>query len=390
MCLTLAESHRPFIYLSVWNIILLIRNQTPQKMRHHIVNAIHFAAQLRSALLIHRLRQGIFIPIAFSCFLFSCSTCNLGGSGQRKIASKTFVIVGASSGFGRGVAEKLGTYKANVVLAARRTELLEEIADKIRSAGGNATVVTVDISNPADVKRLADEAVNKFGKIDVWINMAGIGAIGRFWDIPLEDQSTLIDVNLKGFLYGSYAAIRQFRMQGYGTLINMGSTESETPIAYHAVYAATKGGILNMDEALIQELRLNGNKKIKVVTVEPWAVDTPFWRHAVNYSGGTPRMAAMDPPRKVVNAVIWSSLHPRNEMPVGWKAKGSWMSHHMFPHFTERVSANVSHKYQIRESPPASSTDGSLYEPMESGRGVSDGVRKRMKEEKREMKKEKQ
>ncbi|HEX8548830.1 MAG TPA: SDR family NAD(P)-dependent oxidoreductase, partial [Cytophagaceae bacterium] len=226
-------------------------------------------------------------------FLGSCATSELGKSGQRKTAGKTFVIVGASSGFGRGVAEKLGEYKANVVLAARRTELLEEVASIVRAKGGTALVVTMDISNQADVQRLAESAVRQFGDIDVWVNMAGVGVIGKFWDIPLEDQAKIVDINLKGFIYGSFSAIKQFRTQGYGTLINMGSVESETPLAYHASYAATKGGILNFGQALSQELRLEGNKKIKVVTVEPWAVDTPFWRHAANYSGKTPRMAAM-------------------------------------------------------------------------------------------------
>jgi short-subunit dehydrogenase len=324
------------------------------------------------------------------CFFGSgCTTSKLGSAGQRKTAGKTFVIIGASSGFGRGVAEQLGKYKANVVLASRRTGLLEEIAAKIKSSGGTALVVTTDISKPEEVQRLAEAAVQQYGKIDVWINMSGVGAIGRFWDIPLQDQATLVDVNLKGFIYGSYAAIKQFRSQGYGTLINMGSIESVNPLAYHATYAATKGGILNLGQAINQELRLNGYKKIKVVTVEPWAVDTPFWGHAANYSGGTPRMAAMDPPSKVVNAVIRSSVRPRKELPVGWKARAARKFHRMLPRFTERMSANVIHKYQIKNAPPAPPTSGSVYEPMESGTGVDDGVRKRMKAEKKQRRKQK-
>lgn len=324
-----------------------------------------------------------------SCLLSGCATWDLGKAGQRKIKGKTFVIVGASSGFGRGMAEQLAAYKANVVLAARRTELLEEIAGKIRQAGGTAMVVTTDISKPEEVQRLLDTAVKQYSKIDVWVNMAGVGAIGRFWEIPLEDQARIVDINLKGFIYGSYATVRQFRTQGYGTLINMGSIESENPLAYHASYAATKAGVLNLGQALNQELRLNGHKKIKVVTVEPWAVDTPFWGHAANYSGGTARMAAMDPPRKVVNATIRASLRPRKELPVGWKARGAWTSHHLFPHFTEWLSANIAHKYQIRTAPPAPPTSGSAYKPMETGRGVDDGVRKRIKQEKKEWRKRK-
>lgn len=344
----------------------------------------------QSAIAREIMAQNFFVLLIIgSFFLSSCATSKVGRAGQRKTAGKTFVIVGASSGFGRGVAEQLGAYKANIVLAARRTDLLEEIAGKIRSAGGTATVVTMDISKPEDVQRLADTAIKQYGDIDVWINMSGVGAIGRFWEIPLEDQARIVDVNLKGFIYGSYAAIRQFRVQGYGTLINMGSIESENPLAYHASYAATKAGILNLGQAINQELRLNGHKKIKVVTVEPWAVDTPFWGHAANYSGRTARMAAMDPPRKVVNAVIRSSLRPRKELPVGWKARGAWTSHHLFPHFTEWLSANIAHRQQMKKAAPMAPTSGSAYKPMETGRGIDDGVRQRMKKENKERKKKK-
>lgn len=331
-------------------------------------------------------RCGAVIFLLVATLLSSCVTSELGRSGQRKVAGKTYVIVGASSGFGRGVAEKLGAYKANVVLAARRTGLLEEVAGSVRAAGGTALVVTTDISRPEEVQRLTDSAVKRYGTIDVWINMAGVGAIGRFWEIPPEDQARIIDINLKGFVYGSYAAVRQFKNQGYGVLINMGSIESQVPLAYHATYAATKGGVLNLSQALNQELRLNGFHNIKVVTVEPWAVDTPFWEHAANYSGRKPRMAAMDEPEKVVNAVIRRSLRPRMETPVGWKAKASWLSHKIFPHLTERMSANIIHKQQFKKASPAPPTSGSAHQPVQSGRGVEGGVRQRMKAENKQRK----
>jgi short-subunit dehydrogenase len=325
---------------------------------------------------------GFFVTIS----LISCVTWDLGKSGQRKIVGKTYVILGASSGFGRGMAEELGRLKANVVIAARRTDLLNEVAASIKEAGANVVVVTMDISKPEDVQRVMDTTVQIFSKIDVWVNMVGVGAIGPFWDIPLSDQARVIDVNLKGFIYGSYVAIQQFRKQGYGTLINMGSIDSETPLAYQAAYSASKAGVRSLGLALTQELKRNGYDNINIVTVEPWAADTPWWGHAANYSGGTPRMAAMDGPDKVVNALLRVSLRPRSELPVGWKAKGSWFSHHIAPRFTESFSGKVAHKYQIKDAPPAPPTAGAIYQPMETGRKVDDGVRARMKREKKERK----
>jgi short-subunit dehydrogenase len=321
------------------------------------------------------------------CLLFlitGCKTWKLGKAGQQKISGKTYVIVGASSGFGRGVAQELGKCKANVVLAARRTDLLEEIADTIRANGGNAVIVTMDISKPEDLERVADIAVKEYSKIDVWINMAGVAALGRFWDIPVEDQARVIDVNLKGFLYGSRVAVQQFIKQRKGILINMGSVESEIPLAYQISYSASKAGVRSLGLALSQELRLNDYKDIKVVTIEPWAVDTPLWRHAANYSGVEPKMLLMDEPDKVVNAVLRKSLRPVKIVPVGWKAKGSSFLANVFPRFTERFAGNLSHKYQIEMGPEAPDTQGAIYKPMYEGRGVDDGADERMKQNRKE------
>lgn len=206
-----------------------------------------------------------------------------------RIAGRTFVIVGASSGLGRGVATKLAAGRANVVLAARRPALLEEVAAEATAAGGTPLVVTTDVSKPEDVRRLADAAVARFGRIDTWINVAGVGALDRFEDIPVEDHSRMIDVNVKGVIYGSHAAMRQFRAQGFGTLVNVGSIGSAVPLAYHASDSASKAAVLSLGRALNEEIRSSGMKKtIAVSTVMPWAADTPWWQHAANYSGGTP------------------------------------------------------------------------------------------------------
>jgi short-subunit dehydrogenase len=256
----------------------------------------------------------------------------------------------------------------------------------VTAAGGTALVVTTDISKSEEVERLAQAAIAKYGKVDVWINDVGVGAIGRFWEIPLADHSRLIDVNLKGIINGSYTATHLFIKQNFGTLINLGSIDSEVPLAYQGSYSASKAAVRSLGQALNQELRLAHHDNIKVVTNEPWAVDSPWWGHAANYSGGTPRMAAMDGPEKVVNAIIWSSLHRRKEVQVGWKAKFSYVFHHMMPHFSERFTANVAHKYQVKNAPPAPNTDGNLFKPMPTGTGIDDGVRDRMKREDKERK----
>ncbi len=301
---------------------------------------------------------------------------------NKLLEGKTFVVIGASSGIGKGVAIKLGKYRANVVLAARRTELLREVASEVRQAGGQALIVTTDISNYDDIRNLAAAARDEYGSIDVWINDTGVGMIGRFWETPVEDQERLIDVNFKGILFGTYTALNIFVEQGYGAVINVGSSDSEVPMAFHAAYSATKAAVRSIGQSINQELRLSGLSDIRIVTIEPWGVDTPWWRHAANYSGGTPRMAAIDQPGKVVKAIIAAAHRGRGEVTVGWKSSLSQISHRLFPRFTREWSANLNYNYQYATAPPAEDTSGSLHRPMDAGTGVSDGVRARIKEEK--------
>ncbi|QIG38221.1 SDR family NAD(P)-dependent oxidoreductase [Microbacterium sp. 4R-513] len=300
---------------------------------------------------------------------------------EKDVAGKTIVVVGASSGFGRGAAERLGELGANVVVAARRGAVLDEVVAHIAAAGSAALAVETDVSDPLAVQRLADAAVERFGRIDVWVNNVGIGALGIFWDVPIADHARVIDVNVKGLMYGAHAALRQFRAQGEGTLINIGSVESEVPLAYQTSYAASKAAVLSMSRSLNEELRIVGESdRIKVGTIMPWAVDTPWWVHAANYTGRTPRMAALDDPQVVVDAIVSACVDPKEEQPVGGKARGTNLAHRLFPDLTERVSAKIAEAESARGTPVAHTT-GAIYEPIVAGTTVSGTVRERMERE---------
>jgi short-subunit dehydrogenase len=305
---------------------------------------------------------------------------NYMSKAQENIIDATIVITGASSGFGRGAALALAAMGANVVLAARRTAELEELAVEISAAGGSALSFTADVSDPLNVTGLAEAAVERFGQIDIWINNVGIGALGLFWDIPIDAHARVIDVNLKGLIYGAHEALRRFITQGWGTLINIGSIDSEVPLAYQASYAASKAGVLSLSRSLNQELRLAGHDRIKVGTIMPWAVDTPWWTHAANYSGHAPRMAAMDDPQIVIDAIVSACTDPKEEQPVGWKAQASNMSHHLFPDLTERMSANIANS-EVLKATTISDTDSAIYKPIAGTAKINGGVRERMQRE---------
>jgi short-subunit dehydrogenase len=298
-----------------------------------------------------------------------------------KIENATIVIAGASSGFGKGAALKLAEMGANVVVAARRTDLLEELVSEITRNGGSALAVTADVSQQEDIENVAQKAVEVYGRIDVWVNNVGVGALGYFWDIPLDVHKRVMDVNFAGLVYGAHVALNQFIRQKGGTLVNVGSIDSEVPLALQNTYAATKAGVLSLSRSLNEELRLSGHDDyIKVATIMPWAVDTPWWTHAANYTGHAPRMTSMDDPEIVVDAIVKACTDPKEEMPVGPKAHASNISHQIFPDLTERMSADLAKK-ESEKAMAADHTTGTLFSPMSEGRGVDGGIRERMKKE---------
>lgn len=304
-----------------------------------------------------------------------------GMTDHSQLAGKTIVVTGASSGLGRGTAVRLGEIGANVVVAARRGDVLADVMAELEAGGGAGLAVETDVSDADAVARLAAAAVERFGRIDVWINNVGIGAVGMFWEVPVEDHARVIDVNLTGLIYGAHVALRLFREQGAGTLINIGSLESNVPVAYQSSYAASKAAVLSLSRSLNEELRLAGDDdRIKVGTVMPWAVDTPWWVHAANYTGRSLRMAAMDDPEIVVDAIVTACLHPQQEQPVGLKARAANASHHMLPGVTDRMSAKLADA-ESRAGGNARVTAGSIHEPRPEGTAVDGGIRERMKRE---------
>jgi short-subunit dehydrogenase len=297
------------------------------------------------------------------------------------LQGRTVVVTGASSGLGRGTAQKLAASGANVVMAARRGAVLDALAAEIAASGGSALAVETDVSRRADIARLAAAAVDRFGRIDVWINDVGIGAFGAFWEVPVEDHARVIDVNLTGLIYGAHEALRHFTARGEGVLINVGSVESELPIVYQSSYAASKAAVLSLGRCLNEELRIAGlGDSIRVGTIMPWALDTPFWVHAANYTGNAPRMSPMDGPEPVVDAIVAACVDPKEEQQVGVKAHVTDFSHRLFPELAERLATRVADR-ESQKGFDVAPTRGSIYEPMEEGTAVEGGTRDRMKRE---------
>lgn len=182
------------------------------------------------------------------------------------------VITGASSGIGRSTALHLASRGAKVVLGARRETQLRALAQEIEAAGGQAVYRSTDVTRRQDLQALVDTGVDRFGRVDVIVNNAGIGPLSRFDELRVEDWDAMIDVNIRGVLYGIAAALPVFRRQGSGHVINIVSTAGLRIVPAQGVYAATKNAVRTLTEALRQE----AGPTLRVTEVSPGFVATEF------------------------------------------------------------------------------------------------------------------
>jgi len=292
---------------------------------------------------------------------------------------RTVVITGASSGFGRGTALRLAAEGYSLVLAARRGRVLRELADEC----GDAIAVITDVGDPNDVEKLAKAALARFNRIDVWINCAGVAALGRFDEIPLRDHQRVLQTNLGGVINGSHVAVRHFRRVHSGTLINIASMLGRTPSPYYASYCASKYGVLGLSESLRQELRAHGEHDIQVCAILPMAADTPFFEHAANYTGHSLQPFPITDAENVVEAIVDAVRSPRDEVVVGIPAAAAVITERLAPWLTQSVTGAVTHQLQVRDAPPAMITQGNLHAPMAIGTDIHGGIRAQMAAEQR-------
>jgi NADP-dependent 3-hydroxy acid dehydrogenase YdfG len=187
------------------------------------------------------------------------------------IKGKVVVITGASSGLGEATAKHLAEQGAIVVLGARRIDRIELLADQISKNGGKALALQTDVTDRGQVKKLVDEAVKQFGRIDVMLNNAGLMPSAPIERLKYDEWDQMIDVNLKGVLYGIAAALPYMKEQKAGQIINVSSVAGHKVNAGGAVYAATKFAVRALSEGLRMEVK---PYNIRTTIISPGAVDT--------------------------------------------------------------------------------------------------------------------
>ena len=234
------------------------------------------------------------------------------------VNGKVIAITGASSGIGQASALLLAERGAKLVLGARGTDRLKSLADRIIASGGEAVWLQTDVKQRGDLSRLVKLACNQFGRLDVLISNAGVGPISPLDELRVEDWEEMVDINLKGVLYGIAAALPIFRKQGFGHFINTASVAAHRIVPNMAVYAGTKIAVLAISEGLRQE----AGDKLRVTVISPGFTRTNFAESMTNPTVKAQIVESMEkfamPPDAIARAMAFAIEQPA-EVDVGEK-----------------------------------------------------------------------
>lgn len=284
---------------------------------------------------------------------------------------KTIVITGASSGAGKAISLAFAERQSRLVLAARNITALNEVADECRLLGAKVKTVVTDVTDPAAMIQLASEASDFGGKIDIWVNNAGLLAVGLFEETPMAVHHQVIETNLIGYMNGAHAVLPYFKKQGQGILINNISIGGFLPVPFGAGYSASKFGLRGFSDALKAEL--SDYTDIHICDAFPAFLDTPGIQHAANYTGKylKPAPPVYDP-RRLAMAVVQLSEKPSSEVMVGSMSSLLRLSYSLLPAITRGITKKVI-QYYLDHAAAIQKSDGNVFSPVDYGNSVYGG-----------------
>jgi len=274
------------------------------------------------------------------------------------LTNMSVVITGASSGIGRATALAFVERGASVTLASRRSGKLAELAKECVRAGGRAQYVETNVADPVAMRALAQAAVRRYGKVDVWVNNAGVGAVGRFTDTPVDAHDQVIRTNLLGTLHGAHAVLPLFQARGEGVLINVISFGAFIGTPFAASYTASKFGMRGLSESLRAELQ--DYPEIHICDIYPGFVDTPGVRHAGNYTGHELHPNPPDQPEDVAEAIVRVAVDPQDKTSVGALAKLAPLAYAIAPGLGRWIMVRVT-GIGLSRTPEQAPTSGALF-----------------------------
>lgn len=285
---------------------------------------------------------------------------------HRPIDQQVIVITGATSGIGLCTALLAAERGAKVVLAARSAGTLEAVVQQIRFDGGEAIPVVADVGERAQVARIAEAAVERFGRVDTWVNNAGVSVYGRLEEVSEEDSRRLFDTNFWGVVNGSLEALPLLRRQG-GALINVGSELCEAVIPLQGMYSTSKHAVKGFTDALRIEVEQVERAPVSITLIQPAAVNTPYPQHARNYMDREPKLPApMLDPHRVAEAILRAAVDGGRDIKVGAMAYMNTTMARLMPRISDHLSARRVDRQQADVEPRF--PQGALHRPHDTGR----------------------
>lgn len=288
----------------------------------------------------------------------------------RPLAEQVIVLTGASSGIGRLAALMFGERGASVVLAARDAQALDEVALEVEQRGGKALAVPTDVADWLQVQRLVTAAVDRFGRIDTWVNNAGVTLAGTVEDCDVEEIERLTRVTYFGQVYGVKAALPQMRRQGGGAFINVGSVAGARTFPIQTCYSATKHAIRAFTEGLRLELRRSGGD-FHVSYIAPGSINTPLFPDTRSHLGV--ELGAPPPiyePDIVAESIVFAAEHPRRDIVVGGGPKLFEILQRISPGLTDWLMTRGDKIFKDQYSDRPDGGPGNLFEPPATPRRI--------------------
>ncbi|HZT34245.1 MAG TPA: SDR family oxidoreductase [Bryobacteraceae bacterium] len=282
----------------------------------------------------------------------------------RPLNEQVVVISGAGSGIGRATARRFARQGARLVIGGRSSEGLAAIREEVQEAGGpGVAILEVDVSRRDQVERLAQFAVETYGRIDTWVNNAGVSIYARFDTLPEDEARRLFDVNFWGTVYGMWAAAAVMRPQGGGTIINLASVVGKRALPLQNFYSASKFAIVGISEALRVEWRTE-RANIQVCAICPPSIDTPFYDNALTRMGFTPKpLPVVLPAERVAKDIVRCAVRPRREVWVGWVGKAFVGLSVLLPGMMDRFILSLGFQAQLTGETKSPADPADLFQP---------------------------
>lgn len=285
---------------------------------------------------------------------------------HRPLDQQVVVITGASSGIGLCTALLAAERGAKVVLTARSAGTLDAIVQQIRFDGGEALAVVADVTDRAQVAQVAQAALERFSRVDTWVNNAGVSMYGRLDEVSEADSRRLFDTNFWGVVNGSLEALPLLRRQG-GALINIGSGLSEAVMPLQGMFATSKHAVKSFTDTLRVEVEQVDRAPVTVTLIQPTAVNTPYPQHARNYMDREPKPPTVPiDPHRVAEAILKAAVEGGRDIPVGAMAAVNTAVSRLMPRVGDRLSARLVRRQQLDAEPRF--PQGALYRSHDTGR----------------------